>query len=296
MNKLKVAAILLGIVYVYTLYNWGFFLYKIFYESNSRVTTASTWVQILISIAGIAFYMQFLFTGFKKSQLLRAFLFYECFSGMVWLVNWLFIYTKRYIGLTSSPEIFRVIVFSLIILIINFVALSLLQKERIPKYESLNNGGENVFTFSPVSKGMRFAHRIIDLVFVAIMFISTVIVLRVGGLPNMQLVVYEALLLFVYYFVMETVFKVTLGKIFTRSIVVNRRGQKAGSWDILKRALCRFIPFDALSFLFNDRGWHDQLSDTYVIHDKYEWETDEDAFNTYFTGEPESELTSTINL
>jgi uncharacterized RDD family membrane protein YckC len=93
---------------------------------------------------------------------------------------------------------------------------------------------------------------------------------------------------------MEAVFKVTFGKIITQSVVVNEQGMKASVWSVLKRTLCRLIPFDALSFLFSDRGWHDQLSGTYVIHDKYEWEKDEDDFDTYFTGESELEPTTTL--
>jgi len=37
--------------------------------------------------------------------------------------------------------------------------------------------------------------------------------------------------------------------------------------DIAQRTLCRLIPFDALSFLFNDSvGWHDTLSKTRIVN------------------------------
>lgn len=74
-------------------------------------------------------------------------------------------------------------------------------------------------------------------------------------------------LLLVYYTVMESVTKGrTIGKYITNTKVVDKKGNSLGSDVILKRTLCRIIPFDAFSFLGNNpRGWHDSLSDTYVI-------------------------------
>lgn len=74
-------------------------------------------------------------------------------------------------------------------------------------------------------------------------------------------------LLLVYYTVMESLTKGrTVGKYITNTKVVDKKGNSLGSDVILKRTLCRIIPFDAFSFLGNNpRGWHDSLSDTYVI-------------------------------
>jgi hypothetical protein len=48
---------------------------------------------------------------------------------------------------------------------------------------------------------------------------------------------------------------------------------------ILIRTLCRYIPFDLISFFFTDNGqlWHDNISNTIVIRRKSRPET-------YFTG------------
>ena len=43
-------------------------------------------------------------------------------------------------------------------------------------------------------------------------------------------------------------------------------GTKPDSGQILKRTLCRLIPFNVLSFLGSPcNGWHDTISDTYVV-------------------------------
>ena len=43
-------------------------------------------------------------------------------------------------------------------------------------------------------------------------------------------------------------------------------GTKPDAQTIIKRTLCRLIPFDGLSFFGTpSRGWHDSMSDTYVV-------------------------------
>jgi uncharacterized RDD family membrane protein YckC len=43
---------------------------------------------------------------------------------------------------------------------------------------------------------------------------------------------------------------------------------KPSVWQILGRTVSRFIPFEAFTFLTNDkRGLHDTLTETYVIKD-----------------------------
>ena len=59
----------------------------------------------------------------------------------------------------------------------------------------------------------------------------------------------------------------TVGKIVTRTLVVADSGAKAAIGQILLRTLCRFVPFDALSFLGRGtRGYHDKWSKTRVIN------------------------------
>lgn len=72
-----------------------------------------------------------------------------------------------------------------------------------------------------------------------------------------------------YYILAEGVFGSTVGKFITGTIVVDENGNKPDWGIILKRNLCRLIPFDALSFLGSpSRGWHDSISNTYVVNKK----------------------------
>lgn len=73
-------------------------------------------------------------------------------------------------------------------------------------------------------------------------------------------------LLILYYFIFEGISNRTLGKYATNTRVIMTSGEEPTSKAILIRTLCRLIPFDALSFLgTNGKGWHDSLSNTYVI-------------------------------
>ncbi len=68
-----------------------------------------------------------------------------------------------------------------------------------------------------------------------------------------------------YYIIGEFFLQKTLGKLFTRSLVVDVYGEKPNLRKIILRTSIRFIPFEPFSFLNEDRGWHDQWSETYVI-------------------------------
>lgn len=69
-----------------------------------------------------------------------------------------------------------------------------------------------------------------------------------------------------YYIIFESLCGRTLGKIITGSVIIDEYGLKPGFGSILKRTLCRLIPFDGLSFLgASGRMWHDSLSRTYVV-------------------------------
>jgi uncharacterized RDD family membrane protein YckC len=120
------------------------------------------------------------------------------------------------------------------------------------------------------TKGNRLANNIIDLV--AFMFIVFIISLLVGLFGNAEILESESfamqiifyLVLFLYYLVMESTWGITLGKLVTGTQVVDMDGNKPDLSTIAIRTLCRFIPFDAISFL-GTKGWHDSISKTMVV-------------------------------
>ena len=85
------------------------------------------------------------------------------------------------------------------------------------------------------------------------------------------------LTIFLYYFLMELAFGKTVGKMILGTKVVDKDGNPPSTLALLLRTLCRFIPFDAFSFLLGSGwskdgrlhgNWHDQLSETYVVSER----------------------------
>jgi uncharacterized RDD family membrane protein YckC len=70
-----------------------------------------------------------------------------------------------------------------------------------------------------------------------------------------------------YFFALEAAMGRTLGKLAAGTRVVAEDGSDASMGKLIGRTLCRFIPFDPVSFLFgkNPVGWHDKISGTRVI-------------------------------
>lgn len=77
---------------------------------------------------------------------------------------------------------------------------------------------------------------------------------------------YFFLLMFLYYLIMETFFRQTIGKIITKTEVVKKDGTKAKFLNILIRSMLRIIPIDSISYLFGtERGFHDIGSSRKII-------------------------------
>lgn len=127
------------------------------------------------------------------------------------------------------------------------------------------------------SKGIRFTHLIVDyLAFLAIIFVlmlvGMVIALLLGNesfgvwltSEPASLNLISIFLYLFYYFAFEAFTGRTLAKFITGTIVVDEFGEKPSAKTALIRTVCRLIPFEYFSF-FGDRGWHDSISNTYVV-------------------------------
>ncbi|NMH27831.1 RDD family protein [Flavobacterium silvaticum] len=124
-----------------------------------------------------------------------------------------------------------------------------------------------------VGSGLRLANYFIDtvailiLAFVLIFFVNTILWI---GSQTVRMLLSNLLLLatvVLYYIILESRFQKTLGKLITGSKVITIEGNRPGFNDIFIRTLCRFIPFDNVSFLFTKNGFHDKFSKTTVIRD-----------------------------
>ena len=130
----------------------------------------------------------------------------------------------------------------------------------------------------PVSEGIRFLNYILD--FGAYMLISVLINVFLGILSNtlgfdlewidnigvIGNYFFGFIIMSAYYIFFEGIFSQSPGKMITGTIVVTEDGEKPNLERIMTRTLCRFIPFEAFSFLGSDAvGWHDSLSKTRVV-------------------------------
>ncbi len=126
-------------------------------------------------------------------------------------------------------------------------------------------------------KGKRFINHLLDGVFAYLfMFLLAIVIGVVVGIVKPEAVQsfennmgFEYFLIFIsfslYYILFEATTGRTLGKLITKTKVVDKNGNKPDFATILLRTICRFVPFNALSFLFAERGWHDALSNTRVV-------------------------------
>lgn len=112
-----------------------------------------------------------------------------------------------------------------------------------------------------VPSGLRFLHLIIDSISIGLIiyFIENIIGIYI---PN----IISILIILAYYILFEMLFQQTIGKMFTKSKVVNEYGEKLSLKEVFLRSLIRFIPYEPFTFLNEERGWHDRWTKTYVLH------------------------------
>ena len=129
------------------------------------------------------------------------------------------------------------------------------------------------------TQSQRFFNLSIDVVFIYILVLSlgTTIILvalavdnfalsnYVANLTAIEIAFYTAIVTFLYYYLTEVYFSRTIAKLLTHTIVVNANGTKPSKRSIFIRTCCRFIPFEAFTFLYGPKGWHDIFSKTYVV-------------------------------
>lgn len=132
--------------------------------------------------------------------------------------------------------------------------------------------------FTPASAGRRLGNFFVDMIGLYIWsfilgFIAGLVLVLIG-LGSIAALVGGILGFFfypLYYFFFEGIWQKTPGKWLTKTKVVMEDGSKPDLLHILGRSFARWIPFEALSFLFSGHpvGWHDRLSGTLVVPAHY---------------------------
>jgi len=139
---------------------------------------------------------------------------------------------------------------------------------------------ENEVSDKVASQGKRFLNYLLDLVFIMIFifafYLIFLIILTIVA-PSIvsdieegnKLIQYlvSFIVSMIYYTSIEAVTGKSIAKYITKTKVVTEIGEKPNFKIIVVRSICRFIPFEAFSFLINDgSGWHDTISNTKVIN------------------------------
>jgi uncharacterized RDD family membrane protein YckC len=124
------------------------------------------------------------------------------------------------------------------------------------------------------SKGRRFGTLVVDYIGYSLSaFVIGVLIGIIFGQRGVQFVrsvptfALGLILLIAYYVFFEGLWARTPGKLVFGTMVVTESGHKPHLLQIVTRTLCRFIPFEAFSFL-GALGWHDSISRTRVIRTK----------------------------
>lgn len=128
-----------------------------------------------------------------------------------------------------------------------------------------------------VQGGPRFGHYLLDvIVIMVIVFILIAIGIldereftRGGRNGGIQVNYSVYLILLLYYTATEFFMGRTIGKMATKSFVIDENARKPEFGVVLVRNLIRLIPFEAFSCL-GERGWHDKWSGTWVVTEE-EW-------------------------
>lgn len=141
---------------------------------------------------------------------------------------------------------------------------------------------QKTFTISDdiiVSKQVRLANYLIDqmvqILFLGIMLFVTSVLAHVLNRPELiswmekvdkvQEYVYGAFFSIAYYAIFESITARSVGKFVTNTVVVFKDGTKPPMETMFRRSIYRILPLNALFFLWQNRIWHDQFTDTYVV-------------------------------
>jgi hypothetical protein len=112
-------------------------------------------------------------------------------------------------------------------------------------------------------RGVRLTNYLIDLLVVGILVFEIRNILKYNNIQIDYFYIY-LLFYFIYYFCCELVFRQTIGKVITNSVVIINSDHSLTR--IFIRSISRYIPFEPFSFIIGDReAWHDKLSKTKLV-------------------------------
>lgn len=161
--------------------------------------------------------------------------------------------------------------FSLLLLYFTYKAIRNMESDLQPDLQINQNEADTHIIEVAATKSQRLIHLVLDFtIALALMnpFLYLIDEISPNVPPGLHSTVFISIMIFhrfVYWFTLEKIFQATPAKYLTGSRVVDVEGHRYPSTrTILHRTLCRFIPFEPLTFL-GQNGLHDKLSDTKVV-------------------------------
>lgn len=150
---------------------------------------------------------------------------------------------------------------------------------RNPNIETIEHDKEHYINKNLANRGKRLANHIIDLIIIYVVMLliglSLGIIFSILNINLLNIIDFNSritnyiigfVLSTTYYITFEAASGRTIAKYITKTKVVDLDGNKPNLEKIIIRSICRFIPFEALSFLGSDSiGWHDAASKTRVV-------------------------------
>ncbi len=264
-------SLLIGIIALFDIFNFYVFM------AGAPINWLLNW-QLIFKIAfplmELVAIIIFITSQFKRSALLSILMCYHLFILPLQIagIKFTFDHAARFQSNIFDNRLFVINMVLTVVLMISYAVLQWrLSKYQTPGLTYLTLGNESFAEFAAAKKGLRFANRLVDIIIIIFVLYMNIIenyqfreLFRGTGAGTLLLVEFSLGLF--YYLLLEGMFNTTIGKIITGTTIVDSEGKRPGFGRIIGRTLCRFIPFEALSFLGSSgRGWHDSISETYVV-------------------------------
>lgn len=152
------------------------------------------------------------------------------------------------------------------------------EEDQILKEKLEENRHSKLTVLNAASQAQRFSNYLLDQIFLLIFgvlfgyfmgIILAIVAPNTLEMLNTDNKLISYLLGFIVGIIYFTTFEFTTGrtpaKYITQTKVVDENGNAPTLGKILLRSVCRFIPFEPLSFLGTQPGWHDRFSKTSVV-------------------------------
>lgn len=264
-------SLIIALITLFEIFNFYMFI------ATASVNWLLNWqllIKIVFPVLEIVAVVIFITSQFKRSEFLKILVCYHLFILPLQIagIKFSFDHAARFNSNLFDNKLFVInLILTTILMITYVILLWRLSKYQTPRLTYITIGNENIAEFTAVKKGVRFANRLVDLTIIFLVLYINIIDNRqfrelFSGTGSGTLIIIEVSLGFYYYLLLEGFFNTTIGKIITGTTIVDIEGKRPGFSRIIARTLCRFIPFEAFSFLgIAGRGWHDSISETYVV-------------------------------